>query len=163
MSQLSRSRKPLSMQKGNLTVLQQEKKQSEEKIITVGKEDLEKPPTWVLGVVAKKEFKRIVKELEKIDMIGNLDLNNLGAYCNAYSTYLKSTKELSKSTLTIEKETQYGVNIVENPLINIQKKYADEMRKFATLCGLTVDSRLKVATIKTTETKQEAERKFGNI
>ena len=157
-------RKPLSMQKGNLTVLQQEKKQDEEKIIVVGREQLSKPPSWVVGAVAKKEFTRIVKELNEINVVGNLDLNNLGGYCNSYSMYLKATKELSKQAMLIKKFNQNGTaNYVENPLINIQKKYAEEMRKFASLCGLTIDSRLKVATIKTTKTKQEIEQKYGNI
>lgn len=45
----------------------------------------------------------------------------------------------------------------------IQKKYAEEMRKFASLCGLTIDSRLKAATIKIDKVENEIEDEFGDI
>lgn len=160
---MSRNRKPIAMQKGNLTVLQQVNRQSEEQSITVGREHLDTAPSWLIDEVAENEFYRIVKELNEINVIGNLDLNNLGCYCNAYSMYLKTTKELAKQKMILKRETAYGTISVENPLINIQKKYAEEMRKFASTCGLTIDSRLKVATTKTTKANMELEQKFGNI
>lgn len=52
---------------------------------------------------------------------------------------------------------------VENPLIKIQKLYAEEMRKFAGLVGLTIDSRLRFASIKVKELKNEIEDEFGDI
>lgn len=160
---MARNRKPLAMQKGNLTILQQVNKEHEEQLVTTGNDQLNRAPSWLIDNVAKKEFKRIVKELSGINVIGNLDLNNLGSYCNAYSMYIKTTKELADQPLTLERHTQAGTIIVENPLINIQKKYAEEMRKFAATCGLTIDSRLKAATTKTTKTSQEIEARFGNI
>ena len=77
---MPRKRKPLATQKGNLTVAQQEDKKLEERLVQTGKETLAKPPTWLIDATAKNEFKRLVKEFEKmeIDVIGNLDVNNLG-------------------------------------------------------------------------------------
>ena len=51
----------------------------------------------------------------------------------------------------------------ENPLIVVQKKYAEEMRKFASLCGMTIDSRLKAATMKVDKIEDEIEDEFGDI
>lgn len=66
--------------------------------------------------------------------------------------------------MTIEKQIPNGsYTIVENPLIKIQKQYADEMRRFASLCGLTIDSRLKLAVQKTTKERKEIEEDFGDI
>ena len=48
-------------------------------------------------------------------------------------------------------------------MVDIQKNYAEEMRRFAALCGLTIDARLKAAAIKTDKTQEEITRKFGNI
>jgi len=161
---MARARKPLNLQRGNLTVLQQINKKEDEKSIIVGKDQLAKTPLWLVDIKAKKEYKRLIKELDKIDTIGNLDLNNLGCYCNAYSLYLKATKELMEQTMTLERLMVNGeIMIVENPLINIQKKYAEEMRKFASTCGLTIDSRLKVATTQTTKKGEEVTRRFGDI
>lgn len=78
--------------------------------------------------------------------------------------YRKATKDLSKSDLIVKKTSASGTEYnVENPLIMIQKKYAEEMRKFASLCGLTIDSRLKAATIKIDKVENEIEDEFGDI
>jgi P27 family predicted phage terminase small subunit len=158
---MSRQRKPTELQKGNLTVLQQEKKRLEEEYIRTGKDQLKYPPIWLIDDIAKKEFKRIVKELKGIDLIGNLDVNNLGAYCNAFSNYIRATEQLKEQDYYIARETRTGAIIVKNPLVDIQTNYASEMRKFASLCGMTIDSRLKVATIKIDKQQQAISTKFG--
>lgn len=158
---MGRSRKPSEMQKGNITVIAGNKRKTEEESVTVGKDQLEKPPTWLVDNEAKKEWRRLVKELEKIDIIGNLDKNNLIGYCNAFANYKKATEELKEAPFCVEKMTRSGAVTVRNPLIDIQKMYAEEMRKFAALCGLTIDSRLKAAAVKTGETEDDLARRFG--
>ena len=74
---MGRSRKPLAMQTGNLTKEIKEQKQNEEEIITTGNENLKKPPAWLIDKVAKNEFKRLTEEFDKVNMVGNLDLNNI--------------------------------------------------------------------------------------
>lgn len=160
---MARQRKPMDMQKGNLTVLQQAKKRLEEEYIRTGKDQLKHPPIWLIDDIAKKEFKRIVKELKLIDMIGNLDLNNLGAYCNAFSNYIHATEQLNGQAYYVERETRTGVIVVRNPLVDIQTNYASELRKFAALCGLTIDSRLKAASTKIDKEQEQIKKKFGNI
>lgn len=142
---------------------EKEQKRLEEEQVTVGKNQLKRAPVWLIDDTAKKEWSRLIKELDKIDIIGNLDKNNLGAYCNAFSRYLQVSKELAGSTLTVKKETRYGTETVPNPLIGIQKLYAEEMRKFAALCGLTIDSRLKAAVTTTSKKEDEISEKFGDI
>ena len=63
---MAKNRKPLAMQRGNLTVEQQENKKQEEAMVTTGKEMLEKPPSWLIDAKAKNEFKRLVSEFEKM-------------------------------------------------------------------------------------------------
>lgn len=160
---VGRSRKPVEMQKGHVVRSDREQKRQEEEYVTTGKNQLKRAPVWLIDDAARKEWSRLIKELDKIDIIGNLDKNNLGAYCNAFSRYLQVSEELSRSTLTVRKETKYGTQIVPNPLIGIQKLYAEEMRKFAALCGLTIDSRLKAAVTKTSKKEDEINEKFGDI
>lgn len=160
---MGRSRKPVDMQKGHVVKCEKEKKRKEEECVTIGKNQLVRAPVWLIDDVAKKEWARLRQELDKIDIIGNLDKNNLGAYCNAFSRYIQVSEELSKSDLTIEKETKYGKQTVPNPLIGIQKTYAEEMRKFAALCGLTIDSRLKAAVTKISKKEDEINEMFGDI
>lgn len=164
MIKIGRYQKPLAVQKGNLTVEQQQKKQLAEDIVTTGKEELKKVPTWLVDAVAKKEYKRLIKELQEIDIIGNLDINNLGGYCNAYAFYIRATQQLKNQPLVIEKALPNGSYVkAENPILKIQKMYAEEMRKFASLCGLTIDSRLKVATTKISGLEEQITNEFGDI
>ena len=160
---MGRPRKPLEMQKGNLTIISMEQRKNEEKKATTGSNQLSRPPDWLIDEVAVKEWKRIVKELKKINLIGNLDRNNLGGYCNAFANYIKATEILKNQTFYIDRETRTGVIVVKNPMVDIQRTYAEEMRKFASLCGLTIDARLKAVAIKTDTTQEDITRKFGNI
>lgn len=131
--------------------------------MTVGKDQLERTPAWLVDNEAKKEWKRLIKELDKIEIIGNLDKNNLIGYCNAFANYKKVTEELKEAPFCVEKMTRNGPVLVKNPLIDIQKLYAEEMRKFASLCGLTIDSRLKAAVTKTEKKEEEIQSRFGDI
>ena len=160
---MGRPRKPLEMQKGNLTIISMEQRKNEEKKATTGSNQLSRPPDWLIDEVAVKEWKRIVKELKKINLIGNLDRNNLGGYCNAFANYIKATEILKNQTFYIDRETRTGVIVVKNPMVDIQRTYAEEMRKFASLCGFTIDARLKAVAIKTDKTQEDITRKFGNI
>lgn len=160
---MARPRKPLAQQKGNLKVIDiQHKEMAEEKVQT-NDDQLSTPPTWLIDAAAKKEWRRLVEELKKIGIIGNLDLNNLACYCNAYANYRKATKELKKQPMLVEKHTRFGVNIIKNPMIEVQKTYSEEMRRYAALCGLTIDSRLKAGAAKVDKQEEEIERKFGAI
>ena len=143
-------------------VEKQNRRQEEESVVT-GNNQLKTPPKWLINDTAKKEWRRIVKELNKINIVGNLDYANLGGYCNAYANYIKATEILKDQTYYIDRETRTGVIVVKNPMVDIQTNYAAEMRKFAALCGLTIDSRLKAAITKTEKTEDMIQQKFGNI
>lgn len=161
---MARPRKPLNMQKGNLTVRQQIEKERTENIVKTSSKNIKKAPKWLVDEVATKEYKRLVKQMEDLDILTDLDINNLGGYCNSYALYIQATKELQGQPLTIYKELPNGsTNIVENPLIKIQKNYANEMRAFAGLVGLTIDSRLKIGSMKVSEENNEVKGKFGDI
>ena len=160
---MARPRKPLELQTRHNKVVEMQRRKQEEQAVAVGKDQLEKPPSWLTDAVAKREWKRLLSELKKINIVGNLDLNNLAAYCNAYSAYRKATKELKGQSLVVEKKTKFGTQLVANPLIQIQSKYSDEMRRYAALCGLTIDARLKAGAAKVEKQEDEIRKKFGGI
>lgn len=161
---MARPRKMLDLQEGDLTKARQTQMQTEESLIQTGTEQLKKTPSWLRDKIAKDEWKRLTEQFEKLSVISNLDLNNLGAYCNAYSFYLEATRELKGCPLTIEYTNKAGAtNVIENPLIKIQLKYSDEMRRYSSLLGLTIDSRLKMSTLKLNETKKDVTDEYGDI
>ena len=159
----ARPMKPVSLQKKHLTIVEGQKKADAEDQVRTEKNQLKRPPTWLIDDVAKKEWRRIIKELDKLNIVGNLDRNNIGGYCNAFANYVKATEILSQQTYYVDRETRTGVIVVKNPMVDIQKGYAEEMRRFAALCGLTIDSRLKAGTAKVNKQQKEIENRFGAI
>ncbi len=161
---MARPKKPLGLQEGHLTSQMQKEKELQESMVCLGKEQLNKPPIWLRDRIAQKEWKRLVEQFKCIDVISNLDLNNLGAYCNAYSYYIESLEQMKGKPLTVPYTNKNGVtNVIENPLIKIQIKYSDEMKRFASLLGLTIDSRLKMGMLKLQDAKNNITAEFGDI
>ena len=161
---MGRPRKIPKLQTKHLTQEEKINKELEEEFATVDRDQLENPPKWLIDNIAKKEWNRLVEQLKALKVIGNLDLNNLGAYCNAYSSYVNATKKIKKQEMLIEFTNKSGAtNIVEHPLIKIQLKYSDEMRKYSALLGLSVDSRLKMASILNKKLEDDIEDEFGDI
>lgn len=147
-------RKQLGAQTKHLTKAEIQTKQLEEQSVFVGNEQLEYPPEWLINEVARDEWKRLVKEFNKKSLISNLDYNNLGAYCNSFAKYTEVVNKIGMN-LMIGKNT--------NPLITLELKYSDEMKRYGSLLGLTAESRLKIGGIKAGEQNQEVNNSFGDI
>lgn len=150
------ARKSLNQQKGNLTVIQQQQKELEEERAKtfVGKEELKNPPNWLVNEIAIEEWKRIVKELEATPLFNNLDYNNLGVYCNAVAKYSELVKQVGMK-FRIGKEL--------NNLVSLELKYSDEIKKYASLLGLTLDGKLRLITGDIKAEANKTEQEFGEI
>jgi phage terminase small subunit len=70
---------------------------------------------------------------------------------------------LEEEGYLVETEYKNRTEMKPNPLIDVQRSYADEMRKWGKLCGISVDSRLKAATTRTTKKEEDITAKFGGI
>ncbi|ACL19507.1 phage terminase, small subunit, P27 family [Desulfitobacterium hafniense DCB-2] len=128
------------------------------------KDDKIKCPSWLKDKVAKSEFRKISHELQELKLLTNLDVNTLASYCVAYAQYLKATSELADQDLVITQTNKAGfTNMVENPLIRIQLKYSNEMKKHAAEMGLTINSRLKLVIPKKEAKRDPIEEDFGDI
>lgn len=160
---MSRPRKPLAQQQGDLTEKKKAELELQEKVIKAEKSELEKAPEWLTDKVAKDEFRRVVKELSKLELIGNLDLAMIAGYANAFSGYVRASKNMKDKKMIVQRSGRNGVTNTKNPLIGVQEDYAKEMRAFGNLCGISVDSRLKAAASKTAQIEDEIEGKFGDI
>ena len=156
---MGKTRKVLEMQAGNMTKKIRAEKEAQSSMIVQDPSDLDRLPQDLNDTKAKKEWKRVVPELKKMDIVGRLDITNLVAYCNAYSKYCEATKALRGQPLTIEGPT----GPKENPLINVQLKYQEAFRKAADQCGLTINSRLKWAATKLKKQEEQIEDEFGAI
>lgn len=147
-------RKPLEAQTKHLTQEEKKIKQLEEELVFVGNDQLENPPEWLVNEIAVNEWIRLVEQFNKKSMISNLDYNNLGAYCNAFARYTSIVKNLKTEVMIVEDV---------NPLVNLELKYSDEMKRYGALLGLTMESRLKVGSGIKTTSDEKLNKEFGDI
>lgn len=158
-------KKAVSTQKAHLTKQEIEERTQAEASVQTDVEEIMKPPAWLNSTIAKNEWKRVIPQLLKINIAGNLDLEALAGYCNAFANYRKAVEELGKQSLLIvnqDEETGFSY-IKENPLNNVCIKWGKEMRTFADLCGITMNSRIKQGQAKVDKQKQDIEDEFGDI
>jgi len=159
---MGRARLPLSEQKGDLTKERKAKLEAEQELVRTPKKYILKAPSW-LSDRAKKEYRRLIKSMADMDMLGDLDANNLAGYCNAWDKYLQAEDEIRERGLFIETPNSPKAPLKANPAIYVQIKHAKEMREFGRQCGLSIDSRLKFAAAKLPELEAEIEEEFGDI
>lgn len=151
---MGRMRKPLEEQTGDLTVERQQQREFEQQLAQ-GDSLPDDPPETLVNDEAVKLWEWAVGEMKKMPLLCSVDTLNLEGMCNAFALYRGATADLKGKPLADEN----GIN----PLINVQKKYAEEYRAFARLCGFTVDSRLKLAAVSAKNTDDDISEEFGEI
>ena len=93
-----------------------------------------------LSSVAKKEWKRMVAELEPLGLLTKIDCAALAGYGDAYGRWADASKILQKTGLII-KINDYPVR---NPALSIISQALKEMKGFLTEFGMTPSSRARV-------------------
>lgn len=157
---MGRARKPIDEQKKHLTTEEKKRREVEEDMIKTDIDYFLTPPKWLINDIAVNEYIRLVKALKKLELLGDLDTNALGNYCNAFAKYVEITEKLKTAPLTVYNAAG---SEIENPLIGMQMKYSKEMRDNGRLCGITIDSRLKFASTKLDKIEEDIAEEFGDI
>ncbi|WP_077616920.1 phage terminase small subunit P27 family [Caenibacillus caldisaponilyticus] len=149
--------------KNRLTKSEIEQRREAEKKIKP-KSNKVKPPAW-LNDVAKKEFKRIVKEMQELEILTNVDVDALALYCDAYASYIECTRIIDEEGMMVEYTNKAAeTNKVPHPLLTKKKQLAEQMKALATEMGLTPASRAKLAMPKEQPKEPtEFERLFGDV
>jgi len=106
-------------------------------------------PAFLLGY-ACDEWYRIAEELHRLNLLTVVDIIPLAAYCDAYArwrTAVSALAEMAKrdpalSGLMIE--TRNGTPI-QNPIVVIAAKAANDMVRYASEFGLTPSARARIA------------------
>jgi len=106
-------------------------------------------PPIDLDDCARKEWRRVVRELEAVGLLSKLDLPTLCAYCVAYSRF-KSANDALKSVADKDKvfrglliKTKQG-NWIQNPLVGVARRAADDMVRLAAEFGMTPSARARL-------------------
>ena len=112
-----------------------------------------------LDAEAKREWRRVVKELAAVGLISTVDRAALAAYCMAWSRWVKAEKSLEREELVLTTDKGYSY---PNPLIGIANGALDQMKRFMVEFGMTPSSRTKVKAEKPQEPDELERLLFGS-
>ena len=154
---MGRKMKVVAATKKHLTKEEKEKRKEIEEKASDGLAMLQATPPDYLNATAKREYRRIIKDLRNLP-IRNLDRAILENYCTWYAVYREVVAKLDKHGYVIFDEEKGWIS---NPLILTLEKATANIRSSASQLGLTVDSRMKMFVPKTEEKKVSIFDKFG--
>lgn len=97
-------------------------------------------PQW-LDSDAKKEWKRVIKEIGEDTDLKTLDLKALEGYCQSYSRWRACERVLQEEGYTFLTPNQY---VQQRPEVSISNKAMADMRAFAKELGLTPAARSRM-------------------
>lgn len=97
-------------------------------------------PTW-LSRDAKREWRRIAPELERVGLLTIVDMAGLAGYCESYSLWKRCQEKLTGDGLTYETDTGY---IRPRPEVAIAAGALAEIRQFCQQFGLTPSARSRL-------------------
>ena len=100
-----------------------------------------KPPSF-LPPLAKREWKRIVPQLNAMGLLSDLDISALAAYCVAYSTWVDALAQIKKTGALVRSPNGFPM---PSPYIKISRDAQDEMMKWLKEFGMTPAARSRVA------------------
>lgn len=159
---MGRPRKIISLQTGNIKKDVRAKREYEESLVKTDKDELDKvPPSAFIDSIAKKEYERIKKNLQSIEIIGNLDRNSMIIYANAYSMYMMASKEIKKKNFKPTVITSSGEK--PNPIYAVLEQAKKDMDSAGSALGMSASSRLKIAAEKAKGQEENLMQMFGDI
>ena len=91
---------------------------------------------------ARKEWRRIGKELATHGLLTDLDRTALAAYCTAYERWLQAEENVRKLGAVVKSPSGFPI---QNPYLAIANKAMEQMSKLLTEFGCTPSSRARVA------------------
>lgn len=168
-----RKKQPLSVIQGkgkshHLTKDEIAKRKEQEELAKGFNDNIEIPS--YLTAAQKREFEKISKELIRLDIFSNLDVDALARYIDSKSEYIKLKRDMKKIKRLEKVEKEDGteklvVNDDHRKLLKDRNLLFSECRAAAGDLGLTITSRLKlvIPKIEDDKPKSEFEKKFGDV
>ncbi|HMF27358.1 MAG TPA: phage terminase small subunit P27 family, partial [Candidatus Cybelea sp.] len=111
--------------------------------------ELPEPPSF-LSDYAREEWGRVALELFNLRLLANIDIQSLAAYCQSYSRW--RTAEETLAEIALRDPQSRGLLVkggdaqpVQNPLIRIADRAAQQMVRYAAEFGLTPSARARIA------------------
>lgn len=97
-------------------------------------------PKW-LDDDAKKEWKRLSKQMEMLGILTEVDMAAFAGYCQCYARWKAAEEFISKHGSIVKTPSGYWQQI---PQVSIAQQYMKQMNKFCEQFGLTPASRSRI-------------------
>jgi len=97
-------------------------------------------PKW-LEPEAKKEWRRLAKQLEQIGVLTEVDMAAFAAYCQAYARWKEAEEFLTEHGTLVRTPSGYYQQV---PQVSIAQTYLKIMNKIAEQFGLTPSARSRI-------------------
>lgn len=99
-------------------------------------------PVW-LEDEAKKEWKRMAKQLEQLGILTDIDMAAFAGYCQAYARWKEAEEFITQHGTIVKTPSGYWQQV---PQVSIAQTYLKIMNKFCEQFGLTPSARSRLAT-----------------
>lgn len=97
-------------------------------------------PSW-LEDEAKKEWKRLAKQMEQLGILTEIDMAAFAGYCQAYARWKEAEEFISKHGTIVKTPSGYWQQV---PQVSIAQTYLKIMNRFCEQFGLTPSSRSRI-------------------
>lgn len=115
-------------------------------------------PKW-LDPEAKKEWRRLAKQMEKLGILTEVDMAAFAGYCQAYSRWKEAEEFVTQHGTIVKTPSGYYQTL---PQVSIAQSYLKIMNKLAEQFGLTPASRSRIVAADTAkDTTDEMEKILG--
>ena len=115
-------------------------------------------PKW-LEDDAKKEWRRLSKQMEQMGILTEVDMAAFAGYCQAYARWKAAEEFITKHGAIVKTPSGYWQQV---PQVSIAQQYMKQMGKFCEQFGLTPASRSRiVADTRQGEYMDEMDRLLG--
>ena len=104
------------------------------------KSNAPKCPSW-LEAEAKKEWRRMSKQLELMGLLTEVDMAAFAGYCQAYARWKEAEEFISKHGTIVKTPSGYWQQV---PQVSIASNYLKIMGKFCEQFGLTPSARSRL-------------------
>ena len=92
---------------------------------------------------AKKEWKRMAKQLEHLGILTEIDMAAFAGYCQAYARWKEAEEFITQHGTIVKTPSGYWQQV---PQVSIAQTYLKIMNKFCEQFGLTPSARSRIST-----------------
>jgi P27 family predicted phage terminase small subunit len=94
-----------------------------------------------LGDEARKEWKRLAKELADLGLLTGLDRGLLAAYCQAHALWVEAVSSIARYGTMVKSPNGFPM---QSPSVAVANKQVDIMVRIASEFGMTPSSRTRI-------------------